>query len=451
MTLPELLAHHYTKAGQIDEAIGYWQQAGQRASERSAYQEAINHLRTGLTLLQKLPETQERHHRELPLQTLLGTALLVAKGHAAHEVEDTFTQARVLCQRLGETQDAFPVLFGMWRFYVARPDLSKAQQLSEDLLGLAERHNEASFYIAAHYACGLNDFLLGKLNVAHSHLQEGIVRDHPHQPRSPLFRAGQDPGVACRMYAAWTRWVSGYPDQALAYVQEALVLATDIAHPYSYAFALNIAASVYLFRGEWQHVYSHAETAITLSTEQGFTLWLAFGTWLQGWALMAQGQHEEGLRQMRQGSMAWRGSGAETGVPHQLALLAEGYRVLHQVEAGLNALKEGFEIMERTGEHVFQAELHRLNGQLLLVQSANNVTEAETCYRQALDISRQQRAKSWELRAATSLATLWQQQGKRQEAYDLLAPIYDWFTEGFDTADLIEAKSLLNDLEGPRS
>jgi predicted ATPase len=166
---------------------------------------------------------------------------------------------------------------------------------------------------------------------------------------------------------------------------------------------------------------------------------------------MAQGQHEEGLRQMRQGSMAWRGSGAETGAPHQLALLAEGYRVLHQVEAGLNALKEGFEIMERTGEHVFQAELHRLNGQLLLVQSANNATEAETCYRQALDISRQQRAKSWELRAATSLATLWQEQGKRQEAYDLLAPIYDWFTEGFDTADLIEAKSLLNDIEGPRS
>jgi predicted ATPase len=142
---------------------------------------------------------------------------------------------------------------------------------------------------------------------------------------------------------------------------------------------------------------------------------------------------------MRQGSMAWRGSGAETGVPYQLALLAEGYRVLHQVETGLNTLKEGFEIMERTGEPWCQAELYRLNGQLLLAQSSNNAVEAEICYDQALDVSRQQQAKSLELRAATSLATLWQQQGKRQEAYDLLAPIYDWFTEGFGTADLIEA------------
>jgi predicted ATPase len=445
-TQPELVAHHYTEAGLAEQAIVYWQRAGQRASDRSANQEAISHLTTGLSLLQTLPETLERHQQELPLQIALGAASLMVRGHTAPEVEAAYTRARGLCQQLGDTQDVFSVLFGLWRFYVVRADYHLARQLGEDLLGLAERSDETPLYVIAHYALGTTCWFLGELLPARSHLEEGMARYMPAQRRSPVFRAGQDPGVACRVYSANTLWLLGYPDQAMARVRDGLALAAELAHPFSDAFALALVSIVCQLRREGQDAYDHAEAGVTLSSEQGFPFWLALSAFLRGWALTALGQREEGMIQMRQGLAGWRAIGSELFVPYFLTLLAEGYGVLKQVDEGLNALNEGWRAMERTGENWWKAETHRLKGDLLLQQANPDVTEAEIYFHQALDIARHQQAKSLELRAATNLARLWQSQDKCQDAYDLLAPVYNWFTEGFDTADLQEAKTLLEEL-----
>ena len=456
-TQPELLAQHYTEAGLIEQAIGYWQRAGQRANDRSAYQEAMSHLTTGLSLLQPLPETLARQQQELPLQLALGTAMTIVRGFAAPEVEAAYTRARVLCQQLGDTQDVSPVLFGLWQFSLIRADLSLARQLGEDLLGLAAQRDETPLSVIGHYTLGATSYFLGELLSARRHLEAGIAGYTPAQRSSPLFRAGQDPGVGCHSVAARTLWALGYPDQALARVHDGLALATELAHPFSSAFALTVAAQVYQFRREGQEAYDHADAAVTLSTEQGFALFLAQGTIMRGWALTTREQDEEGLRQMRQGLTDFRATGAELFVPHVLSLVAEGYAHLGQVEAGLAVLQEGWEVMERTGEHVWHAEMSRLKGALLLNDergmmndergtSQPRAAEAEACFQQAIAVAQQQSAKSWELRAATSLARLWQQQGKRAAARDLLAPVYDWFTEGFDTADLKDAKALLSEL-----
>jgi len=443
----EMLALHYTEAGLSKKAIGYCQRAGKRANERSAYQEAISHLTTGFNLLQNLPETRARHQQELRLQTAIGAALLMVRGHTAPEVEAAYTRARVLCQQLGDTQDMLPVLFGLWRFHVMRADYAMARQLGEELLGLAEGSNELPLHVIPHYAAGFTCFCLGELLPARSHLQEGIAHYNPAQRSSPVFWAGQDPGVACRVYAALTLWLLGYPDQALARAHDGLALATELPHPFSEAFALVAVSMVAQLRRDGQDVYDHAEAAVALSTEQGFPSWLALGTFLRGWALTALGQREEGMIQLSQGLTDWRAIGTELFVPYFLTQLAEGYGALKQVDKALDALKEGWEAMERTGERWWKAEMHRLKGELLLHQSTTDVAQATNCFQEALDVARNQQAKSLELRAATSLAILWQSQDKRQEAYDLLAPVHDWFTEGFATADLQEAKALLLELQ----
>ena len=445
-TQPELLAHHFTEAGLHEQAVDYWQRAGQQANERLAYQEAMNHLMTGISLLQTLPETLAHQRQELLLQTALGAVAVVVRGLSAPEVKATYTRARVLCQQLGDALYVSPVLYGLSRFYMGLPDLPLARQLGEELLGLAERRDDTPLYVIAHYTLGATCMWMGELRPAHSHLEASIARYTPAQRSSPMFWAGLDPGVGCYAYSAVALWCLGYPDQALARAHEALVLATELAHPFSYAFALNFASATWQFRREWRDVYDHAVTAVTISTEQGFPLWLAVATIFQGWALTACGKGEEGLRQMRQGLTDWRACGAGLNVPCALTLMAEGYGSLNQVEAGLDALKEGLNVMERTGEHWWKAEVHRLQGDLLLHQATPNVAQAETCFHQSISIAQHQSAKSLELRAATSLAKLWQSQGKRDEARELLEPVYSWFTEGFDTADLIEAKALLDEL-----
>jgi class 3 adenylate cyclase/predicted ATPase len=443
---PELVAHHYTEAGLNEQAVGYWHQAGKRATERSAYKEAISHLTTGLTLLRTLPESLARHQQELPLQTALGAATLMVRGHAAPEVEAAYKRAHVLCQQLGDTQDMLPVLFGLWRFFVMRADYAMARQLGEDLLGLADRSDELPAHVIPHYAVGFTCFCLGELPAARSHLEECLARYNPAQRSFPVFKAGQEPGVACRVYAALTLWPLGYPDQALARAHDGLMLATDLGQPFSHAFALAALSMIGQLRRDGQDVYDHAEAAVTLSTEQGFPTWLAMGRCLRGWALTALGQREEGMIQLRQGLTDWRAIGTELFVPYFLTVLADGYDALKRVDDALAALKEGWEATERTGENWWKAEVHRLKGDMLLHRSTSDVAQAADCFRQALDVARNQQAKSLELRAAISLARLWQSQDRRQEAYDLLAPVHDWFTEGFDTADLIEAKALLEGL-----
>jgi predicted ATPase len=289
-------------------------------------------------------------------------------------------------------------------------------------------------------------FWLGELVPARKHLEQGVALYDPRQHRSHAFVYGQDPGVFCRSFGAWPIWVLGYPDQALQHIHEALNLAQEFTHPFSLAFALTHAATVHQFRREVQAVRERAEALMTLSGEQGFPYWLVFGTILRGWALTLQEEGVEGIDQMRQGLAAQRATGTEIDRPYFLSLLAEADEKAGQTQEGLTVLNEALDMVNATEERYWEAELLRRKGELLLMQQGQKKEEAEECFQQALDITRRQQAKSLELRAAMSLSRLWQQQGKQKEAHRLLAEIYGWFTEGFDTVDLQEAKALLEEL-----
>jgi predicted ATPase len=445
-TQPELVAQHYTVAGCAEQGVRYWQRAGQHASDRSAHVEAISHFTAGIELLKSLPETPTRTQHAVTLHLALGATLQIAKGHAAPEVEHAYTQAYALCPQMGETPELVPVLFGLWRFYNTRAQLHTARELGGTLLRLAQRAHDPALSVVAHYALGLTSFWLGALPAARMHLEEGIARYTPDQRHAPAFRMGQDPGVACRIYAAATLWSLGYPEQALARVHEALALAHELSHPFSLAFARCFAAFVSQFRRDVLAVHAHAEATVALSTEQGFTQWAVQGTMLRQWALAMQGQGEEEIAQVRQGIAAYRATGAAVFVPYFYTWLADVAAHLGHVEEGLQALAEAHTLVAQREERWWEAEVARLRGVLLLRQRGTPQAEAEACFQQALDVARHQEAKALELRAAVSLSRLWQQQGKRDEARELLAPVYGWFTEGFDTADLQEAKALLETL-----
>jgi predicted ATPase len=443
-TQPELLAQHYTEAGLHAQAVGYWQRAGQRAIQRSAHVEAISHLGKGLEVLKTLPDTPEHTQQELILQTALGQALMVIKGQAAPDVEQAYTRARELCRQVGETPQLVPVLWGLWYFYLVRGEFQTARELGEQLLTLTRNAQDPALRMVAHRALGNTLFWLGEFAPARAHLEQGIALYNPQQHGSLAFVYGQDLAVTCRAWAALTLWLLGYPDQALESIHGALSLARELAHPLSLAYALDWAAMLHRFRREADAAQEHTAAAITLSTERGFAFYLAWGTILHGWALAEQGQGDEGIAQICRGLAAYRAIGGQGGLPYHLAQLAEGYSKVRQTEEGLRVLAEALTIVETTEERCYEAELYRLKGELLL--AATNEADAEACFHQALDIARRQQAKSWELRAAVSLSRLWRHQGKRAEAHALLAPIYGWFTEGFDTADLREAKMLLEEL-----
>jgi predicted ATPase len=445
---PELLAHHYTEAGLVEQAVGYWQKAGQSAVQRSAHVEAIAHLRQGLALLQTLSETPDRVQREVDMLIALGASLLAVTGYAASEVGETYTYARQLCQSLDNPHQLFPVLRGLWHHYNVRGEYLTARELGEQLLTLAQHTQDSAMLVAAHRAVGQMLFYAGAGAVAdaHTHFAQGIAL---YDPQQLLY--GEDAGVACRSFAARTLWFLGYPDQGLAQNQQAVTLAQQRAHPLSLNFALRFAAMFHQCRREVRVAQERAEASIRLATEQGFPYWIAFGTILRGWALTHQGQAQAGVAQILQGVTAWRATGAEIQLPHFLAFLAEAQGMMGQPAEGLRALAEALTVADKTGERWYEAELHRLKGTLLLQQSADNQAEAASAFQQAITIAQNQSAKSWELRASTSLAQLWQSQGKRDEARQLLGDVYGWFTEGFDTADLKDAKALLDELEDGRS
>jgi class 3 adenylate cyclase/predicted ATPase len=449
-TQPELLAHHYTEAGLTEQAIPYWQQAGQRAASRSANSEASNHLTKGIELLKTLPDAPERTQQELDLQITLGPALIAIKGWSAPEVERSYTRARKLCQQVGETPQIFPVLFALSVFYFTRAEYTTARELGEQLLRLAQCARDPALFLEAHRALAMSSLWPGELVSAREHCEQGITFYDPQQHGSHTFLYGSNPKVVCSYYASFALWFLGYPDQALNRCYDALTLAHDLSHPFSLASALNASAILHKLRGEVKLTQERAKATIALCTEQGIVFWLAMGTILQGWALAGQEQ-EEGIAQIRQGMAAFRATGAEALRPWFLTMLAEAYGKVGQVEEGLTVLAEALAFMDKTGERVSEAELYRLKGELTLVQSSvqsleSRVKEAEECFRKAIEIARKQQAKSLELRAVMSLSRLWQRQGRKDEARQMLAEIYNWFTEGFDTKDLQEAKALLEEL-----
>jgi predicted ATPase len=452
------LAYHYSRSDNTEKAIEHLHLAGQQAAQRSANAEAIRHLTTALELLKTLPDTLERAQQELTLQIALGPPLIATKGYGVPEVEHAYTRARELCQQVGETPQLFPALLGLSVFHMVRAEYQTARELGEQCLSLARRVQDPALITATQSVLGMILHNLGEFPLARAHAEQGIALYDPQQPRSWL-----DHGVSCLWSAASALLLLGYPEQALQRSDEMVTLAQELSHPSSLGFALYFAAGLRQFRREAQATQARAEAAIALATEQGLPSWLANGTVQRGWALATQGQGEAGIAQLHQGLAAHRATGEEVARPYLLALLAEAYGKVEQPKEGLTALAEALALVDQTGERFYEAELYRLKGQLTLqkfqvsgskFQVENSLgssvqsleSEAEECFHKAIEIARRQQAKSLELRAVTSLSRLWQQQGKKEEALQMLAETYGWFTEGFDTADLQEAKALLEEL-----
>jgi DNA-binding winged helix-turn-helix (wHTH) protein/tetratricopeptide (TPR) repeat protein len=471
------LAVHFEQGREQSKAVQYLQQAGQRASQRSAYVEAIGHLTKGLELLKALPDSPERAQQELTLQLALGDALVVVKGYADQDVETIYTRARELCRQLGETLQLVSVLDRLAIFYTNRQELQTTRELAEQMMRLAQSVQDRSLLSLAHARLGYISYWLGELIAARSHFEQGIaLYDFQKDPRPTVNTVHH--GVECLSYTSWTLWALGYPEQALKRNYEAMALAGELAFPFALTAALGCAALFHLLRREGSPARERAEAVITLSTEQGFASWLAIGTMVRGWALVERGQVTEGIAQMRESRMFFL-------APY---VLAEACGKVGQVEEGLTVLAKAMAVVDKTGMRVNHAELYRLKGELTLQQSREHRAgrgeqraesteqgarskrrlenssslqapslkpqapsgvqrEAEECYLKAIDIARKQQAKSRELRATTSLARLWQHQGKQHEAHRMLSEIYTWFTEGFDTKDLQEAKALLAALE----
>jgi predicted ATPase len=393
-----------------------------------------------------VPETPERAQQELDLQLALGPAWMASKGSTAPEVEQTYARARALCAQVGDTPRHFPTLWGLCRFYLGRGALPTARELGEQLDRMAQHEADPTHLIEAHDALGTTLFFLGEYGAAQTHLEQGIALTDPVAPRALALRHGVVPGVECLTIAAHTLWCLGAPAQAAQRSQEALALAQVLPHRYSLAVTRFWAAWLHYRCRDVPAVQAQADALLTLATAHGFPLHVGTGTCWRGWALAMQGQGEVGLAELRQGLAAVVATGAELWRSLCLVLLAEAAGHAGQVEEGLRRLSEARTVMEANGQGDLLAEAYRLQGACLLRQSAPDAAQAEAWFQQALAIARNQQAKSWELRSAMSLSRLWQQQGKRAEASELLAPIYGWFTEGFDTADLQEAKALLETL-----
>jgi predicted ATPase len=438
----EALAHHYRHSGNVARAVTYLQRAARQAAQRAAYGDAIAHLSAALDLLANLPDTPERAQRELTLQIALGTPLMAARGYAAAEVEQAFIRSRELCQRLEDAPQLVSVLQRGWTMYLNRAELATARELAEQLLALAQNRSDARLLMLAHFELGVTLHHLGVLDQAREHLEQAITMYDSQQYRSQ--RGLQNPKTTSLSYLALILLSLGYPEQARQTMQTALTLAEELAHPNTLASSLGYASVLHEFLRDVQGVREQSDACVTICTEHGLQLFLSLGKMLRGWAAAMQGQVGAGIAELQQGLDDYRAQGGGL-TAHRLAELADIYRLTGQTQAGLDVLSEALSAEER----VMDAELYRLRGQLLQ-QTEDALREGdvtpEQCFQQALDCARQQQAKWWELRAAVSLARLWQQRGKRQEARALLAPIYGWYTEGFDTVDLQEARLLLDEL-----
>jgi predicted ATPase len=381
------------------------------------------------------------------LHIALATPLVALQGYGDAAVVQTYALAQDLCQQVHETPQLFPALWGAWLFHFIRAEYQAAREQGEQLLGLAQRLQDSALLVESHFTLGTSFLYLGEFSVARAHLEQELAVYDAQRHRALAYLYTRDPGVAGLCLLAWTLWALGYPDQAWERGRQALALARELAHSHTLCLALCIAASPQRRCGEEQVIQAQSEAALTLAREQGFPFWEAWATVQHGWVRATQGREEEGIVDIRQGLDAWRSTGAEFGLPYFLTLLAEAYGAVGQPEAGLRVVAEGLTLVDTTGERVWETELHLLKGELrLLTRTSHKVAEAEESILRALAVARRQQAKSLELRAAMSLARLWQQPGKRAAAYDVLAPVYGWFTEGFDTADLQAAKALLEEL-----
>jgi predicted ATPase len=441
---PELVAHHCTQAGLSEQAIRYWHEAAQLAVRRSAMAEAVAQVHKGLGLLSALPGGSTRARHELDLQVTLGHALMALKGVAAPEMGAAYARARELCRACGGG-DLEPVaLYGLWQFFQNRADMAGSGEIAGELLRWAEVRHDVAAQVEGHRSVGNTWLFRAEFSLALEHFERVRVLYAPaqgHAGRNPL-----DPRAVATSLMAWALLLRGHPDRALACSREALAAAEEQARPYMLAVIMHQQNVFDQLRGDRRSVGERAAALIALTAEHGFAHWHATATLLHGWAVGAGGAVEDGLAEMRHGLAAKEATGARLKIPFYLGLMAGLHRRAGRGADALHLIQDALACVEATGERWFEAELHRLKGEALLALAPECSAEAEACFCRAISVAQEQHAKLWELRAATSLARMLAARSEPEKAYDLLAPIYDWFTEGFDTPDLREARALLDEL-----
>ncbi len=443
----ERLGHHALRAESWDKAIAYLRQAAAKAASRSANVEVIDHLTKGLDALKNIPDGPDRLKLELDLQIALGPALMTTKGYGAPEVERAYERARELCGRVGKDPELFAVLHGLWLYYWLRGDIPTVLDLAQQLYDLAQRAGDRALRLVAHDVMGEVEVYLGDFSAARSHMEQCISLYDPSQHRSLGFRyGGYDPGMAARAIGAHALWCLGRPDEALEWSRGAVALARDLSHPTTLAFALGHAGILHYLRREPRLTLEVAEEALALSTDQGLEFWKAFAEILRGWSLVRQRRGPEGIESMRHGLEGYRVTAGELESPIWLAMMADAYLLEGAPHEGLSAVAEGLGLVNAMGVRFAEVELNRLRGELLLARGGAADEDAESAFRRALEVAAGQKARGLELRAALSLARLGHARGERRLAHQTLAEVYAWFTEGFDTSDLRESRTLLEEL-----
>jgi class 3 adenylate cyclase/predicted ATPase len=443
---PEFLAYHCTQAGLAEKAVGYLYEAGHRALGRSAMVEAVAHLTQALDLLTDLGDSSWHAQWEVKLRAALGRALAAAHGTGAPETGQNFARALELCDQTGDRSLLLPTLYGLIRYHFSRAELTPALELAERALGAARRGDDGATRLAAHFAFGWVSLPLGLLDAARTHLEEALAVSGRTGHESLRSAYGVDLRVMSLVYLSWTLFILGYIDQAQKLSRQALAEAKSSAHPLTLCVAFDRATAVADFCREITTATAQVDEMLALGREQGFLVYVAKGDFLRGRMLVEQGRPAEGIAPMGAALATLEANRDEDFVPLYLVQLATAHARAGQAAEGLSLVRRGLTRIEKTGERLFEAELHRLEGEILESSPIRDDAAALKCFRRAIAAAQEQGAKSWELRAATSLARLWRDQGRRAEARDLLAPVYGWFTEGFDTADLRDAKALLDEL-----
>jgi predicted ATPase len=446
---PETLAHHLTEAGLIEKAAGFWLQASKKAAMRSANLEAIAHAQRGIEALRHLPDGAGKDRLELDFQLALGPCLIATQGPASNKAMPTFARARELCERLGDPPEYLQVMFWLATASVIRGELPVADEMVAALLQLAEARGDRPALLNAMRGQGMIRLFMGRLTGAHEVIERAFeaFEASSGQDRLAARAAGQDAGVADLALMSWGLWLLGHADTALARIDAAIQRADAISHPHSQAYACYYASILHAFRGEFLTARGYAERCLTLSEEHGFRQWRGLTRAVRGICATLLDPSFSALEEIRTAMDEYRGAGYQLGITALYVLLSPALLFSHECEAALVPIEQGLATTTRNSERFFEAELYRLKARVLLVRGAPDAkTEAQSLLDQALTTARSQHAKALELRAAMDLAALWIDQGRREEALDLLAPIYAWFTEGFDTQDLKQAKALLDQL-----
>ena len=448
VTQPELLAHHCAEGGLVKRAVNYWFSAGQRALRACANVEAIEHLSQGIQLLALLPDTLERQRHELRFQTALGPPLMAVKGWAAPEAMRAYDRADELSRLLGDLSERFKIVWGLWILHVGRGESGKGRELSDELFRLADQAEDDDLRLEAHHSAWGTLTWLGEFATCWEHIQRGLILYSPVQHAAHAFTyGGHDPGVCGTALAAVNLWFLGYPERAAEHARRSLVLAEQISHPASVAHALHFGLLCHQLRRDGATVCAWGERLAKLAAEQDLAHYATIAIVSRGWILANQGQVNSSLPELRRGRQCSADLGMRVLEPYYTTLLAAAHLATGEASIALGLLEEASRFAEQSGVHYWDVELLRLKGKQLAQSSPCGAPqEVEACYAEALAVARRQQARSLELRVAMDLARLWRDQGKRPEARDLLAPIYGWFTEGFDTLDLKEAKRLLDEL-----